>query len=113
MTECVQFTTAAGRETAGELAVPAGEGRAPGLVVVHEWWGLNDDIRRMCDRFAAAGYLALAIDIYGVPATTDPAEALRRAQSFQTPDAMSLIAGAARWLAAHPRSTGKTGVTGF
>src|SRR4051794_23563279 len=113
MTELVHFTTPTGRESTGEVAVPAGDGRAAGLVVVHEWWGLNDDVRRMADRFAAAGYITLAVDIYGVPATTDPAEARRRTEAFQTPDAMDIIAGAARWLSGHARGTGKVGVTGF
>ena len=47
----------------GYLARPAGPPRAA-LVVVHEWWGLNDHIREMANRLAAAGYLALAVDMY-------------------------------------------------
>ncbi len=48
----------------GYLARPAGPPRAA-LVVIHEWWGLNDHIREMANRLAAAGYLALAVDVYG------------------------------------------------
>jgi carboxymethylenebutenolidase len=47
----------------GYLARPDGEPRA-GLIVIHEWWGLNDNIREMTRRLAAAGYLALAVDLY-------------------------------------------------
>lgn len=49
----------------------ADDADAPGLIVIHEWWGLNDHIRHWTDRFAAAGYNALAVDLYsGVVATT-------------------------------------------
>jgi carboxymethylenebutenolidase len=49
----------------------AADADAPGLIVIHEWWGLNDHIRHWTDRFAAAGYNAIAVDLYGgVVATT-------------------------------------------
>lgn len=47
----------------GYLARPAGQPRA-GLIVIHEWWGLNEHIREMSRRLAAEGYLALAVDLY-------------------------------------------------
>jgi carboxymethylenebutenolidase len=50
-------------DSRGYLARPAGEARA-GLIVIHEWWGLNDNIREMSNRLAAQGYLALAVDLY-------------------------------------------------
>jgi carboxymethylenebutenolidase len=56
------------------LARPAGEPRA-GLIVIHECWGLNDNIREMSNRLAAEGYLALAVDLYGGEVATDAAEA--------------------------------------
>src|SRR5258708_32039144 len=46
------------------LAVPEGDGPRPGVVVLHEAWGLNDDIRAQADRFAAEGYVAFAPDLY-------------------------------------------------
>ena len=58
----------------GYLALPPDEVRG-GLVVIHEWWGLNDNIREMSNRLAAEGYLALAVDLYEGEVTTDPDEA--------------------------------------
>ncbi len=59
----------------GYLAVPEDAANAPALIVIHEWWGLNDDIRAKADEFAANGYVALAVDLYGGEATTDPSKA--------------------------------------
>jgi carboxymethylenebutenolidase len=54
-----------GEETvSGYLAVPSGGGKHPALIVVHEWWGLNDWVRAKADKFAADGYVALAVDLY-------------------------------------------------
>lgn len=46
------------------VAAPAGPGAHPAVLVLHEIWGLNDDIRGVCDRFATAGYVALAPDLF-------------------------------------------------
>ncbi len=47
----------------------------PGVIVIHEWWGLNDGIRAMADRIAAEGYVVLAVDLFGGRSTKSPAEA--------------------------------------
>ena len=49
----------------------------PGVVMMHEWWGLNDNIKDMARELAKQGYRVLAVNLYGVPATTDRAEAQR------------------------------------
>jgi len=60
----------------GFLAYPAGNDKHPGVLVVHEWWGLNDYVRKRAKQLAEAGYVALAIDMYGEgKATTHPEEA--------------------------------------
>jgi carboxymethylenebutenolidase len=58
----------------GYVARPAGVPRA-GLVVIHEWWGLNENIREMANRLAAEGYLAFAVDLYGGTVAADPDKA--------------------------------------
>jgi carboxymethylenebutenolidase len=61
----VQYATVDGRAVTGYLARPAAaEGPLPGLIVIHEWWGLNDNIRAMTRRLAGEGYQALAVDLY-------------------------------------------------
>src|SRR5712692_462716 len=62
--ERIDVPTADGASLRAELFTPAGEGPHPGVVVLHESFGLNDDIRRIAARFAQAGYAALAPDLY-------------------------------------------------
>ncbi len=68
--------------TKAYLSLPAGaQGPLPAVIVIHEWWGLNDHIRHWTDRLAAEGYAALAVDLYGgkVATTRDDALALLKA----------------------------------
>jgi len=69
----IEFARPDGGKTKGYLAT-AGQGR-PGIVVIQEWWGLNDQICGVADRFARAGYNALAPDLYKGRVTTEPDEA--------------------------------------
>ncbi|MEJ2613350.1 MAG: dienelactone hydrolase family protein [Ignavibacteriaceae bacterium] len=57
------------------LAIPEGDGPFPGLIVIHEWWGLTDWIKENADSFADDGYAALAIDLYRGKLTSNPKEA--------------------------------------
>ena len=75
----VAYGTVDGRELTGYLAAPVGAPDSlPGLIVIHEWWGLNEHIRTMTRELAARGYRALAVDLYGdaVAETPDSARAL-------------------------------------
>jgi carboxymethylenebutenolidase len=54
------------------LATPEGPGKKPAIVVIHEWWGLNDWIKGKADAFAKEGYVALAVDLYRGKVATDP-----------------------------------------
>jgi carboxymethylenebutenolidase len=62
--EQLEVDTPDGAGLRAELFAPAGAGPHPGVVVLHESFGLNDDIRRIARRFAQAGYVALAPDLY-------------------------------------------------
>ena len=77
--EEVTYATVGGKPVRGYLARPqAAQGALPGLIVIHEWWGLNDNIRNMTKRLAGEGYAALAVDLYGgqVADTPDRAQQL-------------------------------------
>ncbi|HEX6551100.1 MAG TPA: dienelactone hydrolase family protein [Gammaproteobacteria bacterium] len=84
----VVYATVNGKSVHGYLVQPAhAKGSLPGVIVIHEWWGLNDNIRHMADQLAGEGYTALAVDLYGGKAATTPAaaEALMK-QVFADPD---------------------------
>ena len=64
--QTVQYATVNGKPVNGYLAYPAAaEGGLPAVLVFHEWWGLNDNIKSMANQLAAQGYVALAADLYG------------------------------------------------
>lgn len=65
-------------DVSGYLAKPATPGDYPGVVMVHEWWGLNDNVKEMADNLASHGYVVLAVDLYDgeVATTSDQARQL-------------------------------------
>ena len=98
----------------GYLAVPAeSRGPWPGVVVIHESWGLNGDIRAHADRLAAEGYLALAPDLYRGKSFVRCLRDVFRQLHAGSGSAFDTIDAARAALAARPDATGKTGVLGF
>jgi carboxymethylenebutenolidase len=96
------------------LAVPpVGDGPWPGVVVLHESLGLNDDIRQQADRLAAAGYLALAPDLYSAGGYWSCMRATFRALSAGRGKPFDDIEAARAWLGAREDCTGRIGVIGF
>jgi carboxymethylenebutenolidase len=109
MGQTITFHRPDGAAVDGYLAEgPAG---APGVVVIQEWWGLNDQIRGVADRFAAAGFTALVPDLYRGKATLEAKEAEHLMSGLNFADAASQdIRGAVQYLKGRG---GKVGVTGF
>jgi carboxymethylenebutenolidase len=110
--ETVRVTTPGGREVAAALAVPATT-PAPAVLLIHEWWGLNDQIKTMAAEFAREGFLALAVDLYDGQVATDPgtAESLMKAvDPAKTIETLGVWVG---WLKADGRSSGKVGTIGW
>ncbi len=71
--QSVQYATVNGKPVNGYLAYPAAaEGGLPAVLVFHEWWGLNDNIKKMADQLAGQGYVALAADLYGGRIASQP-----------------------------------------
>jgi carboxymethylenebutenolidase len=109
----IEFKAKSGAAASGDRSLPAGGGKAPCLVLLQEWWGVNDHIRALADRFAAEGFVVLAPDLYHGKVTRDAGEAAQLMTALDGKRAMDDIAGAVAFLAAHERSNGKVGVTGF
>lgn len=108
----VSFKRPDGKSAEGYFA-PAGAAHAPGVVVIQEWWGLQDQIRGLVDRFALAGYNAIAPDLYSgvVVPYHDRDEAGRQMSSLNFLDATDQsVRGAAQFLAS---SGVKVAITGF
>jgi carboxymethylenebutenolidase len=70
-----------GKDIVGYVAHPEGELSKAGLVVIHEWWGLNDNVKAMARRLAGAGYLALAVDLYEGEVAEERTDASRLARA--------------------------------
>jgi carboxymethylenebutenolidase len=97
-TETVSFKS--GDETAtGYLAVPDSPGRHPALVVIQEWWGLNDWVKEQARKFAEEGYVALAPDLYRGKVATDPAMAHELSRGMPQDRAVRDLKGAFDFLA--------------
>jgi carboxymethylenebutenolidase len=96
MGEHVKFA-ANGGTCEGYLAVPQ-SGSGPGVIVVQEWWGLVPHITDLADRFAQAGFVALAPDFYHGISTTEPDEAMRLLMSLAMDRAAHDLSGAADYL---------------
>jgi len=108
----ISFPRVDGKLATGYLA-KTGKANAPGVVVIQEWWGLQDQIRGICDRLALAGYEALAPDLYAgttVPYHDTEAAAHERSSLNFAEATDQVVRGAAQYLA----KTGvKVGITGF
>ncbi len=102
-----------GGSAEGYLASPAASGKAPGVIVIQEWWGLNDNIKGIADRFAGAGYLALAPDLYRGKVAAEPDEAGKMMMSMKMDQAAKDMSGAFDYLKSHGACTGKIGSVGF
>ena len=108
----ISFKRPDGKDASGFLT-NADRGNAPGVVVIQEWWGLSEQIKGLCDRFALAGFDALAPDLYKgkVVPYHDMDAAAKEMNSLDFIDATTqTVRGAAQYLA---RNGAKVGLTGF
>ena len=80
------------------LAIPEGDGPFPGLIVIHEWWGLTDWIKENADSFADDGYAAIAIDLYRGKSTSNPKEAAELSGSVTKERAITDLKAAYNYL---------------
>ena len=98
----------------GYLVEPSGNEARPGLIVIHEWWGLNDHIKSIAERFAGEGYTVLAPDLYNGKVTKDAEEAGGLMQGLDQDQALEALNGAVEFLKSRERvKSDAIGVTGF
>ena len=112
MGKTVSYQRPDGGSVNGYLAEGARGAHAPGIVVIQEWWGLNDQIRGVADKLAAAGYRALVPDLYRgkLALEANEAEHLMKGLDFAAAAGQD-VRGAVQYLKAS--GSNKVGVTGF
>jgi carboxymethylenebutenolidase len=97
-----------GSETvSGYLAAPGGTGKKPALVVIQEWWGLNDFIKGKADAFSRQGYVALAVDLYRGKVTADADTAHQLMRGLPEDRAIRDLRAAVAYLRSRPDVDGK------
>jgi carboxymethylenebutenolidase len=114
MAEMVTFPSNGG-QAEGYLAVPE-SGSGPGVVVIQEWWGLNQQIKEVCDRYAGEGFVALAPDLYrGTEVSLqEPDEAAKMMMALNIEQAAKDMVGAIDYLQGHDAVTSDgIGATGY
>ena len=100
-------------ELKGHLAIPAAT-PAPAVLVIQEWWGLNPHIKDVANRFAQAGFVALAPDLYHGEVATEPTEARKLAMALDRSTALTELNAAAQYLLDLDSTSGETvGIVGF
>ena len=107
----VSFKRPDGKDASGYYVEPAAGSQAPGVVIVQEWWGVNDQIKGVARRFAERGYRALVPDLYRGEVGLDAKEAQHLMEGLNFGEAAGQdIRGAVQYL---KQSSTKVGVTGF
>lgn len=92
---------------------PAEDSNAGSVLIVHEWFGLNDNIRAHADRLSALGFHALAVDLFHGGVAWDAAAAKRLAAELTTEHAMQVIESAIEYVRKRSGATRKVGIAGF
>jgi carboxymethylenebutenolidase len=110
--EDVSLQTAGGKNVHASLALPMTV-PAPAVLLIHEWWGLNDQIKFVAGELAREGYVALAIDLYEGKVASSPDEADRLRKAVDPASASDTLVSWVEWLEKHPKGTGKVATIGW
>lgn len=108
----VSVPTASGGTALGALALPQ-KTPAPAVLLIHEWWGLNDQIKSVAAEFAREGYIALAVDLYGGKYGATREEAMALMQGLDAGAAREQLVTLVGWLRGHEQGNGKVGTVGW
>jgi carboxymethylenebutenolidase len=110
--ERVEQRTRSGDAVFAALARPAAK-QAPGLVMIHEWWGLNREMEVLAEAYAAQGYLALAIDMFHGKTTDHPDEAMKLMNAMSADHAHEVLALWIELLRQHESGNSQVGTLGY
>lgn len=113
ITGVVSYSGPAEEALMGYWAYQEGGTPRPAIIVIQEWWGLNEHIKDVASRFAAEGYVALAPDLYHGVVTTEPDEARKQAMELGMRDAVGEIQAAIDYLKGQAFVNGRFGIVGF
>ncbi|MBP5859060.1 dienelactone hydrolase family protein [Marivibrio halodurans] len=114
--EDVSLTLSDGTEVGASLAMPEGasqEAPVPSIILIHEWWGLNDQIKAVAAELAKEGYAALAIDLMNGKVATTADKATRQMKAVDEDEATATCAAWIDWLRAKAETTDKLGTVGW
>ncbi|MEJ2177309.1 MAG: dienelactone hydrolase family protein [Gammaproteobacteria bacterium] len=111
-TEMISITTAAGKKASAAVALPENQ-NAPAILLIHEWWGLNDQIKSVAAEFAKQGYVALAVDLYDGNVATEPDAARSLMQAVDGAFATDTLLSWLDYLRNHSATNGKVGTVGW
>ncbi len=108
----ISLTTPGGQSVTGALAKPSAT-PAAAVMLVHEWWGLNDQIKSVAAALADEGYLSLAVDLYKGKVADNPTDARAYMGQVVADQAVDTLSAWAKWLKAHELGNGKLGTVGW
>lgn len=111
-TQRIQLELPSGRTVAADLAKPA-KTPAGGLILFHEWWGLNDEMRAVAQKFAAHGFLALAVDLFEGETTDDANRARELMTGLDAGKATETAVAWAEWMRKAPECNGRVATLGY
>jgi carboxymethylenebutenolidase len=109
--EPVTTKTASGKTAKAFVAKPGK--KAPAVLLIHEWWGLNDQVKAVAAELAGQGYVALCADLYDGKVTSDAGKAGALMEALDPKQATETVAAWIAWLKKQPDCTGKIGTLGW
>ena len=111
-TSDIELKLDSGRSVRAALARPSAA-KAPGLLLIHEWWGLNDEMRDVAARMADVGFLALSVDLFEGQVATEPEHARALMTGLDATKATETMKGWTNWMRRDSGCNGKVGALGF
>ncbi len=110
--EIISIDMPGGAPVRGALALPDAD-HAPAVLLVHEWFGLNDQIKSVAAELAKQGFIAFAIDLFDSEPATSSADAQKLVQGLDPKVATAKLVAAIDWLKKYPKGNGKVGTIGW